>query len=174
MRKLVILLSVILLSACGTQSAAIKGEIVNCENLKTIDNPPLEISTQCLDGSTGVNIAAIKGPAIINVWGSWCAPCKDELPYFVEFNREFGSKVQLIGLDVEESNPADGRRFALEQGINWPNLYDGEGGTRKYFGMGVPVTWFIDGNGRVLHKKIGVIKSVSELKELSKKYLGVS
>ena len=174
MRKIVALLSLLLLSACGSQSVAIEGEVVSCANLKTIANPTTKFPTQCLDGSEGVNIAAIKGPAIINVWGSWCAPCKDELPFFVEFHRDFGSKVQLVGLDVEERSPADGRKFAIAQGMAWPNLYDSEGNTRKYFGMGVPVTWFIDANGKVRHKKIGVIKSANELRELSKKYLGVA
>jgi esterase/lipase superfamily enzyme len=57
--------------------------------------------------------------------------------------------------------------------MTWPNFYDRENETRRYFGMGVPVTWFIDSSGKAAFKKIGVIKSESELVELTEKYLGV-
>jgi hypothetical protein len=55
----------------------------------------------------------------------------------------------------------------------WPNLYDPDGRSRKYFGMGVPVTWFIAADGSVAGKKIGVITDVEELITLTNKYLGV-
>jgi hypothetical protein len=55
----------------------------------------------------------------------------------------------------------------------WPNLYDENNTTREYFGMGVPITWFIDGDGEVLYKKIGPLKSVEELRSLSFKYFGL-
>lgn len=168
------LASTLLLTGCSEEALVITGEVVPCNRIELIDIPAEEVNAECLDSSPGVNIAAIKGPAIINVWGSWCAPCKDELPYFVEFNRNQGGKVLLVGIDVEEKNAQDGRAFAIEQGMNWPNLYDRKGVTRKYFGMGVPVTWFIDSDGKVVHKKIGSIKSTDELRSLSKKYLGVS
>ncbi|CAB4882405.1 unannotated protein [freshwater metagenome] len=174
MKKIVALLSLLFIVGCGNSTPALKGEIVSCSTINTIADPAKTIDAECLDGGSGVNVAAIKGPAIINVWGSWCAPCKDELPYFVEFNRNQGGKVLLVGIDVEEKNAQDGRAFAIEQGMNWPNLYDRKGVTRKYFGMGVPVTWFIDSDGKVVHKKIGSIKSTDELRSLSKKYLGVS
>jgi hypothetical protein len=57
--------------------------------------------------------------------------------------------------------------------MTWPNYYDRENKTRGYFGMGVPVTLFIDASGATVYKKIGVVKSVDELTELTEKYLGV-
>ena len=57
--------------------------------------------------------------------------------------------------------------------MTWPNLFDADGLSRAYFGMGVPVTWFIAENGRVAYKKIGVIKNEIELISLTSTYLGV-
>ena len=76
-------------------------------------------------------------------------------------------------MDVEEANFDDGRRFVERNGIVWPNLYDPDGRSRKYFGLGVPVTWFIAEDGSVAGKKIGVFKDEDELITLTNKYLGV-
>ena len=167
------LVSLLTLSACGKSEPIITGEVVACNHIDLIENPTQEVAAECLDSSPGVNIAAIKGPAIINVWGSWCDPCKEEIPYFAEYFQTKDPQIQLIGVDVEEKRIEDGRMFARTHGIMWPNLFDGDGSTRKYFGMGVPVTWFIDSDGKVLYKKIGPIKSVEELRTLSFKYFGL-
>ena len=167
------LVSLLTLSACGKSEPIITGEVVSCNHIDLIENPTQEVVAECLDSSPGVNIAAIKGPAIINVWGSWCEPCKEEIPYFAEYFQTKDPQIQLIGVDVEEKRIEDGRMFARTHGIMWPNLFDGDGSTRKYFGMGVPVTWFIDSDGKVLYKKIGPIKSVEELRTLSFRYFGL-
>ena len=167
------LLSALVLTGCGEEPVIVTGEVVACNQIALIDNPSEEVVAECLDSSPGVNVAAIKGPAIINVWGSWCDPCKEELKYFSEYFQTKDPQVQLIGVDVEEKRIEDGRMFARTNGIMWPNLYDADGSTRKYFGMGVPVTWFIDDAGKVLFKKIGPIKSTEELRSLSFKYFGL-
>jgi thiol-disulfide isomerase/thioredoxin len=176
MRKVVTSLAIatsLVLTGCGEETLIITGDVVPCNRIELISNPSEEVLAECLDSSPGVNVAAIKGPAIINVWGSWCAPCKEEMPYFVEYFQTKDPQIQLIGVNVEEKRIEDGRLFARTNGIMWPNLYDENGSTRKYFGMGVPVTWFIDGDGEVLYKKIGPIKSVEELRSLSFKYFGL-
>ena len=172
MKKLAILASLLLLAGCAKSEPIITGEVVSCNHIKVIDNPTTVITPGCLDSSPGVNIAAIKGPAIINVWGSWCDPCKEELPIFTEFYQTMDPSIQLIGVDVEEKRIEDGRMFARTNGISWPNLYDADGSTRPYFGMGVPVTWFIGEKGEVLYKKIGPLTSIEELRMLSFEYFG--
>jgi hypothetical protein len=52
-------------------------------------------------------------------------------------------------------------------------VYDPDGRSRKYFGLGVPVTWFVAADGSVAGKKIGVFKDVAEMITLTNKYLGV-
>jgi thiol-disulfide isomerase/thioredoxin len=127
----------------------------------------------CLDGNSGVQLSALRGPMVINVWGSWCAPCEEEIPFFRTFYQRAKGKIELVGVDVEEANAQDGRDFVISNEMTWPNLIDNRGNSRGYFGMGVPVTWFIDADGKPAFKKIGVIKSEKELLQLTEKYLGV-
>ncbi len=169
-------LSLALITGCGDEVIPVAiGEVISCDSIQVLKaNSQSQNVSECLDGGTGVDVRNIKGPAIINVWGSWCGPCKEEIPYFVEFFETLDPSIQLIGVDVEESSIEDGRAFVIENGITWPNLFDRDGSTDSYFGMGVPVTWFIGADGQILYKKIGVINSADELRELSEKYLGAS
>ena len=162
-----------MLTSCATSTKEIAGKVVACSALQSysITNP---IELGCLDGSSGASVNALRGPMIINVWGSWCGPCKEEIPIFRSFYEKVGGKLQLIGVDVEEASINDGRDFVLKNGITWPNLFDSDGRSRAYFGMGVPVTWFIASSGRVEYKKIGAIKNEIELIALTSKYLGVN
>jgi thiol-disulfide isomerase/thioredoxin len=172
MRLVAIAIAVLLLAGCSSPSEKIAGEVVSCESISssTIEN---SIMLDCLDGSKGASVDSIKGPAIINVWGSWCGPCKEEMPILHSFYEKAQDKLALIGVDVEEASIEDGRKFVEHNGITWPNLYDADGKSRAYFGMGVPVTWFIAVDGSVAYKHIGVIKSEKELISMTSKYLGV-
>ena len=172
MKKSALVLSLALLTSCAAPVQEIAGEVVSCASLRTtsISNP---IELGCLDGSKGAAINALRGPMIINVWGSWCTSCKAEMPYFRSFYKKAQGKVELVGIDVEEASIKDGQDFVTTHGMTWPNLYDDDGRSREYFGMGVPVTWFIAADGTVAYKKIGEIKNEIELITLTSKYLGV-
>lgn len=170
----IILASLLILTACVKETPVGGGKVIGCANIETISTSQEPLMVGCLDGGPAVDIKAVKGPALINVWGSWCEPCKEEIPILRDFYREFQSEITLIGVDVEEPDMRTGRDFIEAQGITWPNLFDSEGVTRSYFGMGVPVTWFIDAQGKVVKKHIGVITSGDQLRSLSKKYLGIS
>jgi len=162
----------ILLTGCSSPSEEIAGQVVSCSAISNISTEN-SIDLGCLDGTAGASIDGITGPAIINVWGSWCGPCKEEMPILRSFYKKAEGKVALIGVDVEEASIEDGRSFVKKNGINWPNLFDSDGKSRPYFGMGVPVTWFISSDGTVAYKHIGVLKNEIELISLTSKYLGV-
>jgi cytochrome c biogenesis protein CcmG, thiol:disulfide interchange protein DsbE len=166
-------LSVLLLTSCGTESpkSVGNGQVVSCSSIETDPNITSGTTLECLDGNSNIVLEAIKGPAIINVWGSWCAPCREEMPFL----RELAStgKVKIIGIDVEEPNMKTGRNFVVEQGITWPNLYDRDGSTKGTFGMGVPVTWYLDSDGKVVYRHIGVLNSKRQLFLQVEKHLGV-
>ena len=172
MKRLAMAVAVLLLAGCSSPSEKIAGEVVSCESILSSATEN-SIMLDCLDGTDGASINGIKGPAIINVWGSWCGPCKEEMPILRSFYEKAQGKLALIGVDVEEASIEDGRKFVKNNGITWPNLYDSGGKSRAYFGMGVPVTWFIAADGNVAYKHIGVIKSEKELISMTSKYLGV-
>ena len=173
MKRALAVVALLLLSACSTTSPLVKGEVVSCESIAQDTTFVGGVTIDCLDGTSGAQLGALKGPMIINVWGSWCGPCKEEIPILRSFYEKAKGKVALIGVDVEESSVEDGQKFVASSGITWPNLYDPDGRSREYFGMGVPVTWFIAADGSVVGKKIGVITDESELISLTNKYLGV-
>lgn len=87
------------------------------------------------------------------------------------FYSKNSSTVSLVGVDVEEAKKSDGSDFVVTNGMTWPILVDPDARSRGFFGMGVPVTWFIDKDGVVVHKKIGVLTSEKELHDLAIKYL---
>ena len=172
MKRLAMAVAVLLLAGCSSPSEKIAGEVVSCESILSSATEN-SIMLDCLDGTDGASINGIKGPAIINVWGSWCGPCKEEMPILRSFYEKAQGKVLLIGVDVEEASIEDGRTFVENNGITWPNLFDTDGKSRAYFGMGVPLTWFIAPDGSVAYKHIGVLKNEIELISLTSKHLGV-
>ena len=173
MRKVFAVVLLLLLTSCSSPAAYVQGEVVSCDSITQDTTFVGGIQLDCLDGTSGAQLGALKGPMIVNVWGSWCGPCEEEIPILRSFYAKTKGKVALIGVDVEEATFDDGRRFVERNGILWPNLYDPDGRSREYFGVGVPVTWFIAADGSVAGKKIGAFADESELLTLTTKYLGV-
>ena len=182
MKRFAITLSFLLLiTSCaangGLSSQAPDTELVSCSTIQQVTenffDPMLDLSLDCLDGSESIKLSMIKGPAVVNVWASWCTSCEEELPFLKEFSKINNEKVQFIGIDVEEKSASVGANFAKKNNMSWPHLFDPDGRTTELFGMGIPVTWFIDKTGKITYKKIGTVKSIAELKNLISKHLGV-
>ena len=173
MKKLDISVALLLLTACSPSSSFVQGEVVSCESISQDPTFTGGIELECLDGGKGAQLGGLRGPMVINVWGSWCGPCKQEMPIFVDFYSKYKDKVSLIGISVEETNAQKARDFIKLYGMSWPNLNDADGSTREILGMGVPVTLFIDAQGKVAYRKIGAVATIEELKSDTQKYLGV-
>ena len=173
-----LLISSLLLSGCASNQPATysDGKVVSCGTVKRADAMSTKatgVELLCLGDESKINFDSLRGPMVLNVWGSWCAPCKDELPFLREFHDKYGDQIQVVGLNVEEANKNAATPFIRANGITWPSLYDPDGRTRKLIGMGVPVTWFIDSEGKIIHKKIGVIMNYQELEDLAIKYFNL-
>jgi thiol-disulfide isomerase/thioredoxin len=149
-----------LLTSCSSNSNLPfnQGFVPSCAGIDTSGTSTDELSLDCLDGSGAVNFYSIKGPIVVNVWGSWCEGCRQEMPYFVELyqNELFkNGEIKLLGVDIEESSRQVGINFIKAYGMSWPHLEDLAGKTKILFGPGAPVTWFIDKDGKVVNKHIG-------------------
>ena len=175
MKRIALVAALFLLAGCGQETSALPGNgvVVDCSSIATVTTNNDATLLKCLDGKSTVDIGQIKGPVLVNVWGSWCGPCKEEMPIFVDFYSKYKEKVSLIGISVEESDVQNARDFVKLYGMSWPNLNDPDGSTRETLGMGVPITLFIDAQGRVAFRKIGVVTTIEELERDTQKYLGV-
>jgi cytochrome c biogenesis protein CcmG/thiol:disulfide interchange protein DsbE len=168
----------LLLTSCGANSNQMlnQGFVPNCNQIDTSIISNKELNLNCLDDSAQINFHSIKGPIVVNVWGSWCEGCKEEMPYFIDLyaNPAFKSgEIKLLGVDVEESSKDAATRFIKAYGMSWPHLVDSDGRSKGLFGLGVPVTWFIDERGEVVGKKIGAYLNKDELFTQVEKAFGV-
>ncbi|MCX6431027.1 MAG: TlpA disulfide reductase family protein, partial [Actinobacteria bacterium] len=130
------------MTSCAKQSdrVPVLGAVVSCSLISAVGNEG-GVALPCMDGKSVVHFSTLRGPLIVNVWGSWCAPCRDEIPIIRSFYSKAQNRLQILGVDVEEGNSSDGSNFVIEHGMTWPSLVDPDGRSRALFGMGVPVTW---------------------------------
>jgi len=179
-RKLSLLIVItVLLCSCSTGDKTptlALGDFPSCDQIDTSKVTKKTLQMNCLDGSSVINFHSIKGPIIINVWASWCEGCKEEMPYFIDLytNPVFkNGEVKLLGIDVDEKNAESGPNFIKSYGMSWPHLEDGDGRSKLVFGPGVPVTYFLDNAGEIIHKHIGAFLSKAQLYEAVEKYFEV-
>jgi thiol-disulfide isomerase/thioredoxin len=167
-----------LLTSCSSNSNMPfnQGFVPSCAGIDTSRTSTNELLLDCLDGSGAVNFYSIKGPIVVNVWGSWCEGCRQEMPYFVELYEEElfkNGEIKLLGVDIEESSRQVGINFIKAYGMSWPHLEDADGKTKILFGPGAPVTWFIDEGGEVVGRKIGAYLDKEQLFTQVEKAFGV-
>jgi len=122
-----------------------------------------------LRGGKDIALADLRGQVVIvNFWGSWCPPCREEAPVLAAFAREYADDgVTVIGIDVWERDWNDGRVFLEEFRIDYRNVYDAQGRVTIDYGVaGVPETFFISPEGQLLGKYTGPLKSADQLLSL--------
>ena len=168
MKKLLsLLITTLLISSCTSPTkVSAPGVVASCDQIKLQESADKSVLMGCLDGSGEMNFHQLKGPLLINVWGSWCEGCKQEMPYFVELyqNTLFkNGQIQMLGINVEEKSNKDAIDYIQKSGMSWPNLEDASGISKSIFGPGVPVTWFIDENGKTIEIKIGAYTNKKQL-----------
>ena len=118
-----------------------------------------------LDGSGTVSLADYRGKAIVlNFWASWCAPCKEEAPELESaWQRWRNQDVVVIGVDVQDFG-TDAQRFVDRYGLTYPVLRDKHSWTWGRYGLtGLPETWFVDREGRLVGEHVEGPVSPEEL-----------
>jgi thiol-disulfide isomerase/thioredoxin len=178
MKKLLSLLTItLLISGCTSPTkVSAPGFVAPCEQIRLLVSTDKSVLMGCLDGSGEIDFHQLKGPLLINVWGSWCEGCKQEMPYFVELYQSplfVSGQIQMLGVNVEEKSKEDAIDYIQKSGMSWPNLEDTSGISKSIFGPGVPVTWFIDENGKTIDTKIGAYTNKKQLFNQVEKAFGV-
>ncbi len=100
-------------------------------------------------------------PTIVNVFASWCVPCRDEAPLFAAAAGRYAGRVQFVLLDFQDFD-ADGRSFLRRYGLALPALHDGDGNVAHRWGAtGVPETYALDASGRIVAHAAGAVDADS-------------
>jgi cytochrome c biogenesis protein CcmG/thiol:disulfide interchange protein DsbE len=119
--------------------------------------PPVEGVERDGQPLPGITPALFQGKVtVLNVWGSWCAPCRDEAPLLHELARD--TRIQLVGID-QRDQPENARAFLQRYGNPFVALgADPNGRASIDWGVyGVPETFVIGRDGRIAYKLIGPI-----------------
>jgi cytochrome c biogenesis protein CcmG/thiol:disulfide interchange protein DsbE len=121
-----------------------------------------------LDEEGELRLSSLRGKAVVlNVWASWCIPCKEEAPFLEEVWREGRQRgVVVVGLDAKDFR-RDARAFMRRFGLSFPVVYDGPGDRLESFGVtGFPETFVIDRDGRLVDAFVGGVVSEEDRAEL--------
>lgn len=120
-----------------------------------LDGPAPDFLLATLDG-TPVSLRDYSGKVLIlDFWASWCAPCKREIPDFIDLQRAYGGDgLQVVGIALDDEEPI--RDFAAKAGINYPVLIGNQHVANLYGGIiGIPTTFIIDARGTIVARYEG-------------------
>ena len=131
-----------------------------------------DFTLESLDG-TSLRLSDLRGKAVLlNFWATWCGPCKIEMPWFIELQKEYGPQgLQVVGVAMDDSSKDDIAKFAREMGVNYPVLLGKEAVGDAYGGVpALPETFFIGRDGKIVDKIIG-LRGKAEIEDAIKKSL---
>ncbi|HTS36959.1 MAG TPA: TlpA disulfide reductase family protein [Candidatus Solibacter sp.] len=135
-------------------------------------SPAPDFTLQSLDGKD-MRLSDFRGKAVLlNFWATWCGPCKIEMPWFVELQKEYGPQgFQIVGVAMDDSSKEDIAKFAKDMGVNYPVLIGKEAVGEAYGGVpALPESFFISRDGKIMDKFIG-LRGKGEVEDAIKKTL---
>ena len=169
----VIAVAVALMLFAGVRMARTRTNISKTKTAGLNGTVAPDFQLQSLDGKQ-VRLSDYRGKAVLlNFWATWCAPCKIEMPWFIDLQRQYASRgLQVIGVAMDDSGEAAIAKFAKEMAVNYPVLIGKESVGDAYGGVEfLPTTFFIDRQGKVVERVFG-LASRSDVEDDIKKSLG--
>ena len=131
------------------------------------------LAFDCLGGGSLDLTRAPGVPTVVNLWGSWCAPCRQELPLLQDLADAAGDRVRVLGVISRDGEP-QAESFAQDAGITFPSAFDGDGELMAEIGLNaLPYTFFLAADGTLAHTEVGPVDTVAELQGLVTEHLGV-
>lgn len=172
------LLAAAVLGGCGSSSGEVGS--THPDYAKALAGSPAALAAlhkqanQLLPGEKSAyekRIAALKGyPVVVNVWASWCGPCRFEFPTMQKLSARYGKRVAFLGVNSEDSSDA-AATFLREAPVPYPSYSDPH---KEIFdsigGLGFPDTAFYDRDGKFLYVHQGAYRDDAELEADVKHY----
>lgn len=137
-----------------------------------------DLTLPCFHGGRPVRLSQLNGPLVVNLWASWCPPCREELPTFQALSEREKGKLTVLGV-VSHDERDSAVSLARDLGLTFPALIDDDAklGAElvrlKKASSALPVTLFVTG-GKIVHTYQGPALTAAALDGLVDKYLGVS
>lgn len=132
------------------------------------EGPAPVIDVPRLDDPTArVDLAAFRGnPVVLNFWASWCVPCRKEMPALGETAVRFQGRVSFLGINHQDG-VVPAQEFVTEVGVGYPSGFDPAGDVARRYGVqGLPTTFFIDADGRIVGRKLGGMSAAQLLETI--------
>jgi thiol-disulfide isomerase/thioredoxin len=157
-------------AACPASATSTGGAPTGAERTMVLPDEPLP----CLGEGAPVRLTTLGRPAVVNLWASWCAPCREELPAFQDFADRAGDRLLLLGV-VTGDRRSVAAETASDLGVSFPSVFDeAKVVERALPRQGLPATLFVDGAGWVRHVYRGVPLDEAALTKLTEEHLGVT
>lgn len=136
------------------------------------------VSLACFGGGSAVDLSTLRGPMVVNLWGYWCGPCREELPILAKFYADHGDRVAMLGVDYQDVQVDDAMALVAKAGVTYPLVADPGGAINGQGAFpnlrGLPFWALVDEEGTVTHLKAGEVRSVDEIVAMAEEHLGVS
>ncbi|HET7454104.1 MAG TPA: TlpA disulfide reductase family protein [Solirubrobacterales bacterium] len=172
-------LAALAIGGCGSSAGSGDGSHPDYAKALAGSPPPLAaIHKQANDLIPGgqeafeKRLARLQGyPVVVNVWASWCGPCREEFPVLQQLSARYGKRVAFLGVNSEDSTDA-AATFLAEEPLSYPSYVDPRKGILESLGGigGFPDTAFFDKAGKLVNLKQGPYRSDSELEADVRRY----
>lgn len=181
---LLLMLSLLLMSGCGSQEADLRAPTPAQARAKLAGSPAALASLhrqggELLDGGLDAyraRLGELRGhPVVVNAWASWCGPCEREMPYFQRAAVRLGRRVAFLGVNPDDPTD-DAREFLRDHYVPYPSYVDRGSKIVHEIGVraGLPTTVFYDRDGEVAYVKQGPYRDEAALLADVRRYAGAS
>ena len=127
----------------------------------------------CFGGGT-LDLSRAPGvPTVVNLWASWCGPCREELPVVQQLADAAGDRVRVLGV-ASLDGASQTASFASDAEVTFPSAFDGDGEVMAALGINnLPYTLFLTADGSLAYLQVGEVHSLAEFEQLVADHLGV-
>ncbi|MDK9699478.1 MAG: TlpA family protein disulfide reductase [bacterium] len=122
-------------------------------------------TTTDVDGKTIKSTELLKGKiSIVNFWATWCPPCRQEIPHFIELQKKYQGKLQIVGLSADRGADVNAKvkKWATSNGVNYPVAVVTNEFQQPYQNLlssdeqgGIPYTFILDKQGNIVTRLVG-------------------
>ena len=156
----VVVIAVMLIAGKRLTRPPAPGASISGSNAALKGKPAPDFQLTDIDGNS-IRLADLRGKAVLlNFWATWCPPCKIEMPWFVDIQKQYGPQgLQIVGVAMDEGDAHDAvAKFAREMGLNYPVLLGNDKVADQYGGVdALPTTFYIGRDGKFVTRVFGLV-----------------